>query len=264
MDYGLNGKTALVTGSTAGIGFDIARLLAGEGVQTVVNGRTEDRIQEAQARIRERIPGAKLDGVAADLATAKGAQEIIERFPAVDILINNMGIFEPKAFEDIPDDDWFRFFETNVMSGVRLGRHYLSEMKRRNWGRVLFVASESGVQIPAEMVHYGMTKSAQIAVARGMAETTAGTGVTVNSILPGPTGSEGVGTFVRQMAEEQGKTFEEMEKLFFEEVRPTSLLRRFTTPEEVAHLAVYLASTLASATNGAAVRVDGGVVRAML
>ncbi|MGD9016586.1 MAG: SDR family oxidoreductase [Desulfobacterales bacterium] len=264
MDYQLKGKTALVTGSTAGIGFDIARLLAGEGAMTIINGRTEERIKTASDRILEETPDARLHGVSADLSTMGGVRKVIDAASEVDILVNNMGIFEPKAFEDIPDEDWLRFFETNVMSGVRLSRHYLPGMKRKNWGRILFIASESGVQIPAEMIHYGMTKSAQIAVARGLAETSGGTGVTVNSVLPGPTDSEGVGTFVRQMAQEQGKTVEEMEQQFFKEVRPTSLLGRFTRPEEVAHMVVYLASPLASATNGAAVRVDGGVVRSMI
>jgi hypothetical protein len=231
---------------------------------TIINGRTEERIKTASDRILEETPDARLHGVSADLSTMGGVRKVIDAAPEVDILVNNMGIFEPKAFEDIPDEDWLRFFETNVMSGVRLSRHYLPGMKRKNWGRILFIASESGVQIPAEMIHYGMTKSAQIAVARGLAETSGGTGVTVNSVLPGPTDSEGVGTFVRQMAQEQGKTVEEMEQQFFKEVRPTSLLGRFTRPEEVAHMVVYLASPLASATNGAAVRVDGGVVRSMI
>ncbi len=264
MDYKLKDKTALVTGSTAGIGYAIATLLAREGAITIVNGRSKERLDAARRKILEHAPEARLDGVDADLSTAEGAQRIIDRFPEVDILINNMGIFEPKTFEEIPDDDWMRFFEVNVLSGVRLSRHYLPQMKTKSWGRILFIASESGVQIPAEMIHYGMTKSAQIAIARGMAETTAGTGVTVNSVLPGPTKSEGVGTFVDQMAKEQGKTPEQMEEMFFSEVRPTSLLRRFATTEEVAHMVVYLSSPLASATNGAAVRVDGGVVRSML
>jgi NAD(P)-dependent dehydrogenase (short-subunit alcohol dehydrogenase family) len=239
-------------------------LLAGEGAHTILNGRSEERIAEARAEIRKRHPEAAVDGVAADLGTAAGGRLVTDRFPDVDILVNNLGIFEPKAFEEIDDGDWMRFFEVNVMSGVRLGRHYLPRMKGRNWGRILFIASESGVQIPSEMIHYGMTKAAQIAIARGMAETTAGTGVTVNSVLPGPTRSEGVGTFVDRMAREKGVTVDEMERAFFENVRPTSLLRRFAATEEVAHMVAYLASPLASATNGAAVRVDGGVVRSML
>jgi hypothetical protein len=200
-------------------------------------------------------------GVAADLATAEGCVQMIAQVPFVDILVNNMGIFEPKPFEQIPDEDWMRFFEANVMSGVRLSRHYLPQMQGRNWGRIIFVSSESAVQIPAEMVHYGMTKTAQVAVARGIAETTAGTGVTVNSVLPGPTKSEGVATFVAQMAEQRGIDFATMEREFFETARPSSLLRRFATVEEVANMIVYLCSPLASATNGAALRVDGGVVR---
>ncbi|MFZ7125498.1 MAG: SDR family NAD(P)-dependent oxidoreductase [Desulfobacterales bacterium] len=264
MDYRLDGKTAFVSGSTAGIGFSIAELLAREKATVIVNGRTWERVESAIGKIHDSVPGSGVDGIACDLSTAEGANEIISRFPDFDILVNNMGIFEPRPFELISDEDWLRLFEANVMSGVRLSRYYLPVMKRKNWGRIIFVSSESAVQIPAEMIHYGMTKSAQIAVARGMAETTVGTGVTVNSVLPGPTRSEGVGGFVRKMAEKQGKTFEEMEKEFFREVRPTSLLKRFTETHEVAHLVVYLASPLSSATNGAAMRVEGGVVRSML
>jgi len=227
----------------------------------VVNGRTTARVDSAVRRIRQALPSADVTGVAADLATAEGCVQMIAQVPFVDILVNNMGIFEPKPFEQIPDGDWMRFFEANVMSGVRLSRHYLPQMQGRNWGRIIFVSSESAVQIPAEMVHYGMTKTAQVAVARGIAETTAGTGVTVNSVLPGPTKSEGVATFVAQMAEQRGIDFATMEREFFETARPSSLLRRFATVEEVANMIVYLCSPLASATNGAALRVDGGVVR---
>jgi NAD(P)-dependent dehydrogenase (short-subunit alcohol dehydrogenase family) len=262
MDLELEGKRALVTGSTAGIGHAIARLLAAEGAAVVVNGRTEARVAEAVRAIAELVPGAAVSGVAADLSTADGARRLVRGFPEADILINNAGIFEPKPFEEIPDADWLRFFETNVMSGVRLARHYLPGMRARNWGRIIFVSSESGIQIPPEMIHYGMTKAAQIAVARGLAEATAGTGITVNSILPGPTRSEGVGAFVEQMAAAQGLSPEAMEREFFATARPSSLLRRFTAVDEVAVMAVYLASPRASATNGAAVRVDGGVVRA--
>ena len=227
----------------------------------VVNGRTTARVDSAVRRIRQALPIADVTGVAADLATAEGCVQMIAQVPFVDILVNNMGIFEPKPFEQIPDGDWMRFFEANVMSGVRLSRHYLPQMQGRNWGRIIFVSSESAVQIPAEMVHYGMTKTAQVAVARGIAETTAGTGVTVNSVLPGPTKSEGVATFVAKMAEQRGIDFATMEREFFETARPSSLLRRFATVEEVANMIVYLCSPLASATNGAALRVDGGVVR---
>ena len=261
MDMQLTGKKAVVTGSTAGIGFVTALGLAREGASVVVNGRTTARVDSAVRRIRQALPIADVTGVAADLATAEGCVQMIAQVPFVDILVNNMGIFEPKPFEQIPDEDWMRFFEANVMSGVRLSRHYLPQMQGRNWGRIIFVSSESAVQIPAEMVHYGMTKTAQVAVARGIAETTAGTGVTVNSVLPGPTKSEGVATFVAQMAEQRGIDFATMEREFFETARPSSLLRRFATVEEVANMIVYLCSPLASATNGAALRVDGGVVR---
>lgn len=261
MHLQLNGKRALVTGSTAGIGFATAQGLAREGASVVINGRTTDRVDSALKRIRQAVPSADATGVAADLATAEGCALMTGRVPFVDILINNMGIFEPKPFQQIPDEDWMRFFETNVLSGVRLSRHYLPQMRGRNWGRIIFVSSESAVQIPAEMVHYGVTKTAQVAVARGIAETTAGTGVTVNSVLPGPTKSEGVATFVEQIAEQRDIDFATMEREFFQTARPSSLLQRFATVEEVANMIVYLCSPLASATNGTALRVDGGVVR---
>lgn len=264
MDLQLRGRRALVTGSTAGIGWAAARLLAAEGAEVVVNGRTEARVGEAVRAIQEAVEGARVRGVAADLGTAEGCQAVIDRVPDLDILVNNVGIFEPKPFEEIPDEDWLRFFETNVMSGVRLSRHHIRGMRERDWGRIVFVSSESAVQIPAEMVHYGMTKTAQVAVARGLAETTAGTGVTVNSVLPGPTGSEGVTTFVGQVAESRGVDFATMEREFITTARPSSLLQRFSTPEEVAAMIVYVCSGLAVATNGAALRVDGGVVRSIL
>ena len=264
MELGLRDRRALVTGSTAGIGLATARLLAGEGADVVVNGRTEARVAAAIARIREDFPGAELTGVAADLATAEGCADLLERVPAVDVLVNNVGIFEPKPFEEIPDGDWLRFFETNVMSGVRLSRHYLPRMRTRNWGRIVFVSSESAVQIPAEMVHYGMTKTAQVAVARGIAETVAGSGVTVNSVLAGPTASEGVSAFVEELGRSRGLDAGAMEREFFQSARPSSLLRRFARPEEIAAAIVYLCSEHASATTGAAVRADGGVVRAIL
>jgi NAD(P)-dependent dehydrogenase (short-subunit alcohol dehydrogenase family) len=221
-------------------------------------------VDAAVASIRSLVSGAKVDGIVADFSNAVGAATVIAKLPAVDVLVNNVGIFEPKPFVEIPDADWFRFFEVNVMSGVRLARHYLPGMLKRNWGRILFISSESAVQIPAEMVHYGMTKTAQVAVARGIAESVAGTGVTVNSVLPGPTASEGVGGFVEAMAKQQSKSKQEIEKEFFEHVRPSSLLKRFATVDEVAAMVTYLASELSSATNGAALRVDGGVVRAIL
>ena len=264
MDLQLKGKKALVTGSTAGIGFAIANELAAEGATVVINGRTEKRIENAIGEIRKSHPGAQLSGAAADVSNAEGCARLIAAVSDVDVLINNMGIFEPKAFEEIPDADWQRMFEANVMSGVRLSRHYLAGMRRKNWGRIIFISSESGVQIPAEMVHYGMLKTAQIAVARGIAETVAGTGITVNSVLPGPTRSEGVESFLSQMGEKSGVDAATIEAEFFKSVRPSSLLKRFATSEEVAHAVVYLSSPLASATNGAAMRVDGGVVRAIL
>jgi NAD(P)-dependent dehydrogenase (short-subunit alcohol dehydrogenase family) len=259
MNLQLEGKRALVTGSTAGIGFAIAEALANEGAAVIVNGRTQKRVDEALAKLK-----GKVEGVAADLSTAEGAAQVWRRYPEVDILINNLGIFEPKPFEQIPDEDWRRFFEVNVLSGVRLSRQYLPGMKQRDWGRIIFISSESAVQIPAEMIHYGMTKTAQIAVARGLAETTKGTNVTVNSVLPGPTSSEGVGDFVKRMAEAQGTDAATVERQFFKTVRPSSLLQRFARTEEVAALVAFVASPLSSATNGAALRVDGGVVRAIL
>jgi NAD(P)-dependent dehydrogenase (short-subunit alcohol dehydrogenase family) len=262
MDLQLAGKKALVTGSTAGIGFATASVFATEGASVVVNGRTQGRVDGAIAKIRKAYPKADVSGVAADVSNAAGCAKLIQALPRVEILVNNMGIFEPKPFERIPDEDWFRLFEANVMSGVRLSRHYLSSMREKNWGRILFVSSESAVQIPAEMIHYGMTKTAQVAVARGIAETVAGSGITVNSVLAGPTRSEGVETFIAQLGAGSGSAAFEAE--FFKSVRPTSLLKRFETIEEVANMIVYLASPLASATTGSALRVDGGVVRAIL
>jgi NAD(P)-dependent dehydrogenase (short-subunit alcohol dehydrogenase family) len=264
MELKLTGKIALVTGSTAGIGFAIAKSLAIEGANVYVNGRTQKRVDAAIAAIRSHAPTAKVDGIAADFSGPAGAEAVTAKLPVVDVLVSNVGIFEPKPFAEIPDGDWYRLFEINVMSGVRLARHYLGGMLRKNWGRILFISSESAVQIPAEMVHYGMTKTAQIAVARGIAESVAGTGVTINSILAGPTESEGVAGFVEAMAEHQKKSKGEIEKEFFENVRPSSLLKRFATVDEVAAMAIYVASELSSATNGAALRVDGGVVRAIL
>jgi NAD(P)-dependent dehydrogenase (short-subunit alcohol dehydrogenase family) len=264
MDLRLDGKTALVTGSTAGIGFAIAQALAVEGAHVYVNGRTQERVDATITAIRSRAANATVEGFAADFSSSAGADAVTARLTAVDVLVNNVGIYEPKAFTEIPDSDWYRFFEVNVMSGVRLSRHYLAPMLKKNWGRIIFTSSESAVQIPAEMVHYGMTKTAQVAVARGIAESVAGTGVTVNSILAGPTESEGVGGFVEAMAKQQNKSKEAVEKEFFEHARPTSLLKRFATVDEVAAMVTYLAGELSSATNGAALRVDGGVVRAIL
>jgi len=257
MNLQLQGKSALVTGSTAGIGLAIATALAKEGAEVIVNGRTEERVDRAL-----RASGARL-GIAADLGTEAGVRATVEKFPSVDILVNNLGIFEPKAFDQIPDEDWFRFFEVNVLSGVRLSRHYMGPMKQKNWGRIVFISSESGLQIPAEMIHYGMTKTAQLAISRGLAETTAGTGVTVNAVLPGPTESEGVAEFKNRLAAQQGIDQAAIEREFFRTARPTSLLKRFATTEEVAAVVAFVCSPLASAINGTAVRADGGVVRSI-
>jgi len=264
MNFELNGKTAVVTGSTAGIGLAIAASLAAEGAAVVVNGRTEARVAAALELIQKSTKGAKLRGVAADLGTASGAGEMVRAVPEADVLVNNLGIYQAKPFADITDADWMHLFEVNVMSGVRLARHYLPGMLRRDWGRIIFISSESAQQIPSEMVHYGMTKTAQIAVARGLAEGVAGTGVTVNSILAGPTASEGVANFVADVAKQKGTSPAEVEQEFFKSVRPSSLLRRFETPEEVAAVVAFVASARSVAINGAALRAEGGVVRSIL
>jgi NAD(P)-dependent dehydrogenase (short-subunit alcohol dehydrogenase family) len=263
MDLGLIGKRALVTGSTAGIGLAAARALAAEGARVTINGRTDERVERAMRELNTDLPGAIITGIAADLGTAEGCDTVIRTLPDVDILINNMGIFEPKPFEDIPDADWLRFFETNVLSGIRLSRHYVRGMRERDWGRIVFVSSESALQIPVEMIHYGMTKTAQLAVARGLAESLAGTGVTVNSVLPGPTASEGVNLFREQLAASQGVDQATVERDFFKTARPSSVIQRFASVDEVAAMIAYVSSVPASATTGAALRVDGGVVRAI-
>ncbi|MBV8665648.1 MAG: SDR family oxidoreductase [Burkholderiaceae bacterium] len=260
MDLQIGNKLALVSGSTAGIGKAIAVALAREGARVIINGRTQAAVDRAIAEIKKET-GADALGFAGDLSKAEGADEVARKFPNVEILVNNLGIFEATPFEEISDADWLRFFEVNVLSGVRLARLYLPAMKKADWGRIIFISSESGVQIPTEMIHYGVTKTAQISVSRGLAESVAGTGITVNSVLPGPTKSRGVGDFVDSLAKSTGQTFEEFEAGFFETVRPTSLIKRFATPEEVAAMVAYIASPLASATTGAALRVDGGVVK---
>ncbi len=259
MDLELKGKKALVTGSTAGIGFAIAKQLAVEGAEVVVTGRSSSKIEAAVANIE--ASGAKAIGVESDMSTAAGADVLIKEIPQVDILVNNVGIYEPKSFFDIEDSDWNKMFEVNVMSGIRLSRHYMQGMLERDQGRIIFISSESGVNIPAEMIHYGMSKSAQISIARGLAELTAGTNVTVNSVLPGPTRSEGVEEFIKDMAASKSVEEKDVEKDFFENIRPSSLIKRFATCEEVANMVVYIASNCASATNGAAVRVEGGCIR---
>ncbi len=264
MHIDLLGKTAVVTGSTSGIGFAIAAGLGRAGAQIILNGRTEERVRAALNKLRETVPGVQAIGIACDLATAKGAERFAATVADVDILVNNLGIFEPKPFLEITDEDWLKFFETNVLSGVRMSRAYLPGMLARNWGRIVFISSESALNTPPEMVHYGTTKTAQLAVSRGLAEMTAGTGVTVNAVLPGPTRSEGVADFFAKMAAEAGVSQPEMEARFIAEHRPSSLLRRLASVDEVANMVVYLCSVQASATNGSALRVDGGVVKSIM
>lgn len=261
MNIDLTGKTALITGSTGGIGYAIAQGLADSGAKVVVNGRKAATVDAAAARLRAALPGRSIEGIAADVSTATGCAALAKAVPDVDMLVNNAGIFEPKDFFDIPDADWSRFFETNVMSGVRLSRAYMPGMLKRNWGRIVFISSESALHIPKEMIHYGFTKTAELAISRGLAELTAGTAVTVNSVLPGPTRSDGVEPFLAAMARETGKAVSELAASFVKEHRPTSLLQRFATVEEVANMVVYACSKEASATNGAALRVEGGIVR---
>src|SRR5580692_6778847 len=263
MDLGLKGKTAVVSGSTAGIGFAIAAALAAEGAKVVLNGRTEARVTAALEKIHKHVKNADLRGIAADLGTLQGVQAFLKQTPETDVVVNNLGIFETKPFLEIPDSDWLRLFEVNVLSGIRLSRHYLPGMLRNNWGRVIFISSESAFQIPAEMVHYGMTKTAQIAIARGLAESVAGSGVTVNSVLPGPTASEGVAGFLESIAKQRGISAAEIEKEFFKTARPSSLLKRFETPDEIAAVVAFVASAQSAAISGATVRAEGGVIRSI-
>lgn len=260
MDLQLHGKRALVTGSTAGIGYAIAASLAREGAEVILNGRTQQGVDQAIERLHADT-GARVQGSPGDLGSAEACAALAARHPEVDILVNNLGIFDIAPFEDIPDAGWLRFFEVNVMAGVRLARAYLPAMRRRDWGRIVFISSESAINIPVEAVHYGMTKTAQLAVARGLAESLAGTGITVNSVLPGPTRSRGVAQFLDKMAAEAGWPVDDIEREFLNRARPSSLIRRFAEPAEVAALVTYVVSPLASATTGAALRVDGGVVR---
>jgi NAD(P)-dependent dehydrogenase (short-subunit alcohol dehydrogenase family) len=263
MNLQLQNRRALVSGSRAGIGFAIAQLLATEGASVVVNGRSADRVEAAAKKIRAAGAKGEVTTSTVDLSTRAGVEAIVRQVPSVDILVNNLGMYGPKAFEEITDEDWLQIFEVNVMSGVRLSRAYLPGMKKRNWGRIIFISSESGICTPAEMIHYGMTKTAQLAISRGLAETTAGTGVTVNAVLPGPTRSEGVEQFVEELARSKNTDAAAIEKGFFESMRP-SLLKRFATPEEVANMVAYVASPLSAATNGAALHVDGGSVRSII
>jgi NAD(P)-dependent dehydrogenase (short-subunit alcohol dehydrogenase family) len=263
MNIDLSGNTALVTGSTAGIGYAIAKGLAASGANVVLNGRSQAKVDAAVAKLAEAVVGAKVRGIAADVSTAAGCKALVAALPEADVLINNAGIFEPKDFFEIPDEDWARIFEVNVMSGVRLSRAYMQGMLKRNWGRIVFISSESGLNIPKEMIHYGVTKTAQIALARGLAELTRGTAVTVNSVLPGPTLSEGVETFVKSLAKQNGQSEAEAAANFVKQHRPTSLLQRFASVDEIANMVVYVASKEASATNGAALRAEGGIVNSI-
>jgi NAD(P)-dependent dehydrogenase (short-subunit alcohol dehydrogenase family) len=263
MDLQLKGKRALVSGSSAGIGLAIVQSLAAEGTSVVINGRSRERLEAAAKKIRSSGASGEVIISAGDLGTAAGVDALLRQVPTVDILVNNLGMYVPKPFEEITDEDWLKIFEVNVLSGIRLSRAYLPGMKKKNWGRIIFISSESGINIPVEMIHYGVTKTAQLALSRGLAETTAGTGVTVNAVLPGPTRSEGVEQFVEDMARAGKTDAASVEKEFFKSVRPSSLLKRFATPEEVAAMVTYVASPLSSATNGAALRVDGGVVRSV-
>lgn len=259
MDLRLTGKRAFVSGSTQGIGFAVARALLDEGAAVVVNGRSADRADAAVRRLRDEVPGADVSAAVADFADAAQVRRLLDDLGEVDVLVNNVGVFELAPFEQITDADWQRYFEVNVMSGVRLSRHLLGGMLARGWGRVIFVSSESGVDVPADMVHYGFTKAGVIALGNGLAKLTRGTDVTVNTILGGPTFSDGVAAAVAQAADAQGTTPEELKAALVAGHR-TSLLQRFIEPREIAHLAVYLASPLSSATNGAALRADGGVL----
>lgn len=263
MDLILSNKKVLVSGSTAGIGFAIAKGFAKEGAIVYVNGRSKEKVDQAVKQINAEVPAAQVIGVTADLASVQGFDELVQAVPAVDILVNNIGIYEPVPFFESRDEDWIKLFDINVMSGVRLTRFYMPGMLEKNSGRVIFISSESALQIPVEMIHYGMSKTAQLSIANGLAQLTKGTGVTVNSVLPGPTYSEGVERFIGDIAEQKGLTTKEVEQQFFAETRPLSLLQRFITPDEVAGAVLYLCSELAAATNGATVRVDGGILKGL-
>jgi|SRR5665647_169840 len=264
MDLEIKDKIVFISGSTAGIGFAIAKRFLQEGAQVVINGRTEKSVHKAVNELKSLVGNSKVSGIFADFSKVDEINKLISELPEVDILINNAGIFEPKPFADIPDEDWFKFFEVNVMSGIHLSRYYFPKMIKKNWGRIVFISSESAVFIPEEMIHYGMTKTAQIAISRGLAELTKGTGVTVNSILPGPTKSRGVGGFIEDLSKAGNKSINEVEQDFFKNMRPTSLLQRFASVDEIANTIVYFSNPLASATNGASIRVEGGLIRSVL
>jgi NAD(P)-dependent dehydrogenase (short-subunit alcohol dehydrogenase family) len=264
MDLNIKGKTALVTGSTAGIGFAIAKLLATEGVNVFINGRSRQKTDEVALQLQQETGNPNIKGIACDFSKVEEVDSLLNQLPQVDILINNVGIFEPKEFTEISDADWMKFYEVNVLSGVRLSRVYFPKMLKQNWGRIIFISSESAIQIPSEMIHYGMTKTAQLAVARGLAELTKSSNVTVNSVLPGPTLSEGVGSFIDDLSKSQNKSKAQVEQDFFTHIRPTSIIQRFASTDEIANMVVYLSSTLASATNGAAIRVEGGLLKGII
>lgn len=261
MDLQLKNKTAFISGSTAGIGYAIAKGLAKEGAKVILNGRKQQNVDETIQQLQSEVPGAAITGIPADFANDAEVAALIARLPEIDILINNVGIFEPKPFTEIPDEDWFRLFNVNVMSGIRLSRHVFPTLLKKNWGRIIFISSESAVFIPSEMIHYGMTKTAQLAISRGLAELTKGTGVTVNTVLPGPTKSRGVVDFIADLARQENKSTDEIEKLFFKDFRPTSLIERFASIEEIANMVTYIASPLSSATNGATLRAEGGLLK---
>lgn len=261
MDLQLKGKTAFISGSTAGIGCSIAKQLLAEGATVVINGRTQAAIDTAITTLKAELPDAAVSGIPADFSKGGEVAALLDKLPAIDILVNNVGIFEPKPFEEIPDEDWFRFFEVNVMSGVRLSRRLFPQMLAKGWGRIIFISSESAVMIPDEMIHYGMTKTAQLGISRGLAERTKGTHVTVNTVLPGPAQSRGVGTFISDLAKQEGVSDAEMETKFFRDFRPSSLIQRFASTDEIANMVTYLASPLSSATNGATLRVEGGLLK---
>ena len=264
MDLKLKDKTVFISGSTSGIGFAIAKRFLQEGATVIINGRTKESVTTAIDELKLLVENSKISGIAADFSKVEDINRLLHELPEVDILINNAGIFEPKSFEEIPDEDWFRFFEINVMSGIRLSRHYFPKMLKKNWGRIIFISSESAVFIPNEMIHYGMTKTAQLAVSRGLAELTKNTNVTVNSILPGPTKSKGVGSFLEDLSKANNTTINDVEEDFFKNMRPTSLIQRFASVEEIADTTVYFCSPLASATNGASIRVEGGLIKSIL